>query len=66
MIADRFEYVLPGMHYPTPEEIERVVGRARRMRKQDFWGSVNGAAKWLARAALSGRATAPAVRTKHA
>ncbi|HSD42720.1 MAG TPA: hypothetical protein VLD36_12735 [Burkholderiales bacterium] len=68
MNSDRIEYRLPDMHYPTPEEIERAIGRARRLRAQAFWDVMQVAATGLARA-LRGRAAAPApaaAATEHA
>jgi hypothetical protein len=42
------------MHYPTPEEIERAIGRARRLRAKAFLDVMRVAAKGLARAFRGG------------
>jgi hypothetical protein len=55
----QYEYGLPDMHYPTPEEIERAIGQARRLRSQAFWDVMHLAEKGLARA-FRGHAAAPA------
>jgi hypothetical protein len=55
----QYEYGVPDMHYPTPEEIERAIGRARQLRAQALWDVMHVAAKRLARA-FSGRAAAVA------
>jgi hypothetical protein len=59
MNSDPIQYRLPEMHYPTPEEIEHAIARARRLRAQSFRRAVDVVGNGLA-CAFRGGAHKPA------
>ena len=58
MKSNGTQYLLPGAHDLTPEEIEQAMRRGQRLRDQAIRDATFAAAGWLARA-FRGQATEP-------